>query len=315
MTWLRCIALASIAIVLGGCGDIGFHDLPAEQVDAQYIRSESSFIDINGNNVHYLIEGNRSGPALVLVHGFTASLHTWDGWVEELKSDYLILRFDVPGFGLTGPMPDAHDFSADYMCNIVEQLTKSLGITAFSIAGNSMGGYIAWNYAWRFPEKVEHLIVVDPMSYPQRLPPEIRAIARPVGGAIATRVTTENMVSKSVAGAYGDPENIQPGVEQRYFDLFMREGNRASAARIARKMARLANSGYVNLGISEISVPTLVMWGEKDTITPFELIKYWQRDLPHAAYITYPELGHVPMEEDPTRTAQDLRNYLHGASG
>ena len=129
---------------------------------------KSSFIDINGNNVHYLIEGNRSAPALVLVHGFTAS---------------------------------------------------------------------------------------------------------------------------------------------------MREGNRASAARIARKMARLANSGYVNLGISEISVPTLVMWGEKDTITPFELIKYWQRDLPHAAYITYPELGHVPMEEDPTRTARDLRNYLHGYSG
>jgi len=58
-------------------------------------------------------------------------------------------------------MPDAHDFSADYMCNIVEQLTKQLGITQFSIAGNSMGGYIAWNYAWRFPEKVEHLIVVD----------------------------------------------------------------------------------------------------------------------------------------------------------
>jgi pimeloyl-ACP methyl ester carboxylesterase len=313
--WLRCIALVSVAIVLGGCEAIGFHDLSAEQVDAQYIRSESSFVDINGNNVHYLIEGNRSRPALVLVHGFTASLHTWDGWAEELKSNYLILRFDVPGFGLTGPMPDAHDFSADYMCNIVEQLTKSLGITHFSIAGNSMGGYIAWNYAWRFPEKVEHLIVVDPMSYPQKLPPEIRAIARPVGGAIAKRVTTENMVSKSVAGAYGDPENIQPGVERRYFDLFMREGNRASAARIARKMARLADSGYVNLGISEISVPTLVMWGEKDTITPFQLIKYWQRDLPDATYITYPELGHVPMEEDPARTARDLRNYLHRPRG
>ena len=315
MIWLRYIALASIAIVLGGCEAIGFHDLPTEQVDAQYISSESSFIDVNGNNVHYRIEGNRSGPALVLVHGFTSSLHTWDGWVEELKSDYLILRFDVPGFGLTGPMPDAHDFSADYMCNIVEQLTKKLGITQFSIAGNSMGGYIAWNYALRFPEKIEHLIVVDPMSYPQKLPPEIRAIGRPVGGALAKRETTENMVSRSVASAYGDPENIQPGVEQRYFDLYMREGNRAAAARIARKMARLANSGYVNLGISEISVPTLVMWGEKDTITPFELIKYWQRDLPHATYITYPELGHVPMEEDATRTARDLRNYLHGSRG
>ena len=66
----------------------------------------------------------------------------------------------------------------------------------------------------------------------------------------------------------------------------------------------------MSLGITEISVPTLVMWGEKDTITPFELIENWQRDLPDATYITYPELGHVPMEEAPVQTARDLRDYL-----
>ena len=309
-TWFRTLVLASAVFILTACTGMGLRDLPADQVDPQYLLPKSSFLEINGNNVHYLLEGNRAAPVLVLIHGFTASLHTWDDWADELKDDFLILRFDVPGFGLSGPMPAAHDFSADYMCNIVEQLTKRLGIKRFTVAGNSMGGYIAWNYAWRFPEKVEHLVVVDPMSYPQRLPAEIRAISRPVGGAVAKRVTTRNMVSKSVAGAYGDLENIQPGVEQRYFDLFMREGNRDSAVRIARKMARLSNSGYVSLGISEISVPTLVIWGEKDTITPFELIENWRQDLPSATYITYPDLGHVPMEEDPARTAADLRAYL-----
>ena len=309
-TWYRTLVLAAAVVILTACTGMGFRDLPADQVDAQYLLPKSSFLEINGNNVHYLLEGNSKGPVLVLIHGFTASLHTWDGWVNELKDEFLILRFDVPGFGLSGPMPDAHDFSADYMCNILEQLTKQLGIERFTVAGNSMGGYIAWNYAWRFPEKVEHLVVVDPMSYPQKLPAEIRAISRPVGGAVAKRVTTRNMVSNSVAGAYGDPENIQPGVEQRYFDLFMREGNRASAVRIARKMARLADSGYVSLGISEISVPTLVMWGEQDTVTPFELIENWRQDLPGATYITYPDLGHIPMEEDPARTAADLRAYL-----
>ncbi|NCF17260.1 MAG: alpha/beta fold hydrolase [Haliea sp.] len=312
MNWFRLGLLAATLAILAACTSMGFRDLPAEKVDDQYLLPKSSFTEINGNNVHYLLEGKKDAPVLVLVHGFTASLHTWDGWVKELSEDYLILRFDVPGFGLTGPMPDAHDFSADYMCNIVEQLTKRLGITRFSIAGNSMGGYIAWNYAWRFPEKVEHLIVVDPMSYPQRLPAEIRAMSRPIGGAVARRVTTPGMVSSGIAGAYGDPENIQPGVEQRYFDLFMREGNRASAARIARKMARLADSDYLSLGISEISVPALVMWGEKDTITPFELIEHWRRDLPDATYVTYPELGHIPMEEDPVRTSEDLRAYLLG---
>jgi len=57
-------------------------------------------------------------------------------------------------------------------------------------------------------------------------------------------------------------------------------------------------------------VPTLVMWGEQYTITPFELIENWRQDLPDATYITYPELRHVPMEEDPVRTARDLREYL-----
>jgi pimeloyl-ACP methyl ester carboxylesterase len=282
MNWFRLGLLAATLAILAACTSMGFRDLPAEKVDDQYLLPKSSFTEINGNNVHYLLEGKKDAPVLVLVHGFTASLHTWDGWVKELR------------------------------CNIVEQLTKRLGITRFSIAGNSMGGYIAWNYAWRFPEKVEHLIVVDPMSYPQRLPAEIRAMSRPIGGAVARRVTTPGMVSSGIAGAYGDPENIQPGVEQRYFDLFMREGNRASAARIARKMARLADSDYLSLGISEISVPALVMWGEKDTITPFELIEHWRRDLPDATYVTYPELGHIPMEEDPVRTSEDLRAYLLG---
>ena len=313
-TWFRTLILASAVFILTACTGMGLSDLPAGQVDPQYLLPKSSFLEIIGNNVHYLLEGNRSAPVLVLIHGFTASLHTWDDWADELKDDFLILRFDVPGFGLSGPMPAAHDFSADYMCNIVEQLTKRLGINRFTVAGNSMGGYIAWNYAWRFPEKVEHLVVVDPMSYPQRLPAEIRAISRPVGGAVAKRVTTRNMVSNSVASAYGDPENIQPGVEQRYFDLFMREGNRGSAVRIARKMARLSDSGYVSLGINEISVPTLVMWGEQDRITPFELIENWRQDLPDATYITYPDLGHVPMEEDPARTAADLRAYMRAST-
>ena len=74
--WFRSMFLASAVLILSACTWMGTRDLPADQVDAQYLLPKSSFLEINGNNVHYLLEGNRKAPVLVLVHGFTESLHT-----------------------------------------------------------------------------------------------------------------------------------------------------------------------------------------------------------------------------------------------
>jgi pimeloyl-ACP methyl ester carboxylesterase len=87
---------------------------------------------------------------VVLVHGTAASLHTWDDWTDSLKKDYRVIRMDIPAFGLTGPHPDA-DYSIEAYVAFLGQFLDQLDIDSMYLAGNSLGGNIAWNFAASLP--------------------------------------------------------------------------------------------------------------------------------------------------------------------
>lgn len=144
-----------------GFARLGFGALPLERLKARYGSAESGsrYIELDGFNLHYRDEGRRDKPALVLIHGVVASLHTWDGWVQAFAADYRIIRFDVPGFGLTGPARDGQ-YSAERMIKVFGLLLDYLGVSKASIAGNSLGGYIAWNFALAQPQRVDRKSVV-----------------------------------------------------------------------------------------------------------------------------------------------------------
>ncbi|SVE42847.1 uncharacterized protein METZ01_LOCUS495701, partial [marine metagenome] len=80
---------------------LGVHTTPPKQLKEKYASSNSRYLSIDDTVIHYQDEGE--GPVLILSHGALASLHTWDGWVDALKSKYRLIRFDIPGFGLSGP--------------------------------------------------------------------------------------------------------------------------------------------------------------------------------------------------------------------
>ena len=163
------IAIALLAAMGLGRQYMGFVDLAPEVVNSRYANEESQFIQLDGLqqgiNLHYRDEGlstvdNPDAPVLFLLHGIMASLHTWDGWVEELKDDFRIIRIDIPGFGLTGPYADGI-YNIERSVDMLDQLSNKLGIESFFLAGNSMGGYISWNFAVSHPEKVDRLIHVS----------------------------------------------------------------------------------------------------------------------------------------------------------
>lgn len=310
MKYPKTIISLLLAIVMISGALFTMQDHEAKSVDAVYAKPESQYMEINGNRVHFLDEGPKDAPAIVLVHGFTASVHTWDAWAKDLSRDHRVIRFDVPGFGLTGPMPEGDIFSADYMANIVEQLTKRLGVEQFSIAGNSMGGYIAWNYAWRYPEKVDHLIVLDPMSYNQPMPLEMALLANTFTAPIAINVTHEMLIENTLNNTYGTEKEVKDETVHLYFEMIMREGNRDSASKIATRIQEINDGGEMHRGISELQVPTMVMWGQDDTVVPYYLIKRWKHDLPQADFVTYKGIGHLPMEEAPRRSVKDLRGFI-----
>ncbi|UCH10746.1 MAG: alpha/beta fold hydrolase, partial [Fidelibacterota bacterium] len=123
--------------------------------------------------VHIRDQG--TGPAVVLLHGMFSSLHTWDGWVEALQDSFRMIRLDLPGFGLTGPRPDA-DYSLSEYVGFMDALLDELGVERAILVGNSLGGGIAWEYSLAHPSRVEGLILIDAVGYPRDSTPRIMVL-------------------------------------------------------------------------------------------------------------------------------------------
>src|SRR5581483_4009099 len=141
---VRRVLLALLAlVVLVLAAGVRFDRDPGD-LEAKYATPPSKFIDVDGARVHYRDTG--SGPPIVLVHGSNASLFTWEGWTERLAPSHRVIALDMPGHGLPGPDPKAR-YSAAEMAELVAAFATKLGIERFAIAGNSMGGNVAWHLA------------------------------------------------------------------------------------------------------------------------------------------------------------------------
>ena len=292
---------------------MGFIDLSPAELNSRYANSSSKFIKLEGLQqgitLHYRDEGisveeDPDAPVLFLLHGIMASLHTWDGWVKTLKDDFRIIRVDIPGFGLTGPYPD-DVYNIDRSTDMVNQLSDKLGIKSFSIAGNSMGGYISWNVALRYPEKVERLVLLDAAGYTFKKPMLLGLIQMPVIKDSLSFITPKFIVTQTLNEVYGDASKISDELIERYHQLMLREGNRTAVVSVLASMGNIDNSA-----IKTLKVPTLIQWGEADAWIPLAHAKNFKAEIEGSKLITYPGVGHVPMEEIPQKTAQDARRFL-----
>ena len=291
----KVLIIAVAAIIVAGIFIVR-PDMPVNTLIAKYADDASRFTAVGGMKVHYKDEG--AGPVVVLLHGTGASLHTWDGWTGVLKHDFRVVRMDLPAFGLTGPAPDG-DYTTEAYVRFVRDFLVGLGISRFSLCGNSLGGEIAWRYAVAYPSHIEGLIIIDSAGYPHAMPGTLGLATVPVLNRLLTVVTPRFLVAKNVRSVYGDPAKVTEAIVDRYDDMLLREGNREAMVRRLQVMRASPER------IKRIGVPTLILWGEKDTWIPLENARRFMRDIPGAVLITYPDLGHVPMEEAPDRTAAD----------
>lgn len=299
----RALGVAAVLVVACVIGLIR-PDLPAAAVAERYASGASQFVEVGGLDVHVRDQG--SGPALVLLHGSNASLHTWDGWADELSDRFRVVTLDLPGHGLTGPDPRQR-YDTDEMARFVDGFADVLGLRRFSIGGNSMGGAVAWHYAALHPDRVERLILVDAAGYPRQEPaPLVFRVARlPVLGELLTLLTPDALFEQNLRDVYGDPDQVTDELVDRYAALNRREGNRRAA--VARLRAPERDDTEL---LATISAPTLVLWGAQDSWIQPEHAEHFAQDIPDAEVIVYEGLGHVPMEEDPVRTAADVRAFL-----
>jgi pimeloyl-ACP methyl ester carboxylesterase len=306
LAWALAVLLVVAAV---GVAITWAPDLPLSALRARWAPPPSAFIEVGGQQVHYRDEGPRDDPApIVLLHGTSSSLHTWEGWSAALRDTRRVVSFDMPGFGLTGPNA-SDDYSDAMYVRFVLAVLDALKLQRVVLGGNSLGGAIAWETAVAAPDRVLQLILVDAAGYafvPKVVPLGFRIAMSPALSALTGRLLPRSAVENSLRSVYGHPERITPELVDRYAAMTRREGNRRA---LGQRMAQI-DRGENAAGIATLRVPTLILWGGQDRLIPPENAARFERDIKGSTLVIFNDLGHVPQEEDAQRTVAAVQRFL-----
>ncbi len=283
-------------------------------LEAKYLASPGDMIDVGVAPVataklHVRDTGRKDAPTLILLHGFGASLHTWEPRALALSDEFRVIRFDLPGSGLSPPDPTA-DYTDARSLQLLNALMDTLDVKRATLIGNSMGGRIAWSFAARFPERVDKLVLISPdgfaspgFEYGKK--PDVSAMVRLMRYALP-----KPLLTMSLKPAYADPKVMTDALATRYHDLMLAPG--ARDAMIAR-MEQVVLTEPTQW-LRKIQAPTLLLWGEQDAMIPFANSAEYMKAIADAKLVSLPGMGHLPHEEDPVRSLVPVRAFLKGTA-
>lgn len=288
-------------------------DTNRDDMIAKYGGANAMFADgAGGMRVHWRDEGCGDCPALILLHGSNASLHTWAPLIAELSGEYRIITLDLPGHGLTGRHP-RDDYSAEGMFEALDAVAGAAGLDHFYLGGNSMGGWISWRYALAHPERVDGLIMLDAAGAPLRegetapTPPiGFMLMRNPVFAPVIEQITPRDVIKKTLLGSISNKAIVNDAMIDRYWELNRFPGYRRATAIRARR--DLVDPHADRLG--EITQPTLVLWGREDALIPVSAAQTFDERIPNAEIVILDGVGHLPMEEASQATANAIRRFL-----
>ena len=308
MRWIfrLIMILVGIVAVTVAIGMWIYRDLPADELERRYATPPSQFVEVDGVRFHYRDEG--AGPVIVLIHANWANMLDWQPWVEALRDSYRVVRFDMTGFGLTGPDPTG-DYSVPRTVALLHQFTRALELERFTLTGASLGGTIAMHYSVTYPGRVERIVLVSPGALNPRVRGRTTPAELPRIADVLTVITPKALPRSILESGFGDPSRITEDLVTRWHDFMRREGNRA--AQLARQRQYI--SGDIDAVIGRIDVPVLIMWGQLNKQVPValadELVALLKQS-PQVDTLIYPTAGHQLAQEIGARTAADMREYL-----
>ena len=307
---LLLVLLALVALVAGGALALSWApDRPVDTLTARWAPPPSTFITVEGMQVHVRDEGPRDDlEPIVLLHGTAASLHTWEGWVAQLKGEHRVITLDLPGFGLTGPGMD-RNYALPRYSQFMAAFFDAMKLQRVTLVGNSLGGAVAWKTAVDFPERVSRLVLIDSAGYPSQatsVPMGFKLAANPDLAWFTSRFLPRSTIESSVKNVYGHVDRVTPEVVDRYYEMALREGNRQA---LRDRFAQM-KGGELAQQIKRVGQPTLILWGGKDQLIPPSVAQQFVADIDGSQIVTFDDLGHVPQEEDPVRTVGPFKIFL-----
>jgi pimeloyl-ACP methyl ester carboxylesterase len=285
-------------------------DVSYAALERKFARPASHYADLgNGLRIHYLDEGKADAPPVVLIHGYGDNAFSWDGWAKRLGADHRVLVVDMPGHGLTRA-PAGFIAAPDKLAEAIAAWAGKIGLKPYAVAGNSLGGAVAWILAVKHPEQVSSLILVDAAGWPSppsKDPPPLafRIMQYKVGRDLIASIDSTPLIREGLRKDVGDKAVITEPFIARWAKLQRAPGH--------RQILMSLGAGDIvasNALLSTIKVPTLILWGEIDPIIPVSSAQKFKDAIPQAEMMLYPGIGHLPQIENPARSAADAADFL-----
>jgi pimeloyl-ACP methyl ester carboxylesterase len=305
MTLFRLFILIGLIgglISVSACSGGG--EPPPDVAQSPYFSPDDHIIDLDGQRVRYRDTGPDDALTIIMLHGFTDSLHTWDAVAEVLDDRFRILRPDLPGHGLSGPAPD-DDYSNAALIRFVGKFTEAVDAQTPVLMGNSLGGLAAWRFAAENPERVSGLVLLAPGGVPYN---GIGDTPLPVPAMLKFYLNQapEAGVRTALSAMHADPARVSNADITQYRDLMRQSGN-ADAF-----IARAAQFTLPNPAddMTKVTVPTHIIWGVQDVMLPVDQADQFAAHMRNVTILRLDGVGHLPQSEAPERVVETLQTLV-----
>jgi len=303
-TLMACLGLILFALAISYAPDTN-----KDEMISKYGAEQAKFVQMAGGaNIHYRDQGPKDAPAIIMIHGMSSHLQTWEPLIAEMGDSYRILSLDLPGFGITGPNPTG-EYGPKVYTEAVLTVMDTAGVEKAVIAGNSMGGWTAWRMGLTHPNRIHGLVLLDPWGAPgageEKSNFAFKLMASPVGKALMPHFTPRAIVKQSVLQTVERDEIVTEEMVDRYYELTRFPGNRQAALDAMESSNDLSTWSDIH----KLEMPILILWGREDQLIDVSRSEQFAAELEGEKIIIYDNVGHLPMEEVPVDVARDIKHW------
>lgn len=278
--------------------------------------AHSHFAEIDGLRVHYQEFGQPTNPTLLLIHGFTASTQVWRTVAPMLAMrGFRVVAVDLIGFGFSSK-PSWFEYSIASQARIIERFMHRLGIGRATLVGSSYGGAVAATVALDYPEFVEKLVLVDSVINDDlKNHPLLKLTAIPgVGELLSPFFIDSKAFAKHRMRETLAPANHHLITKDR-IEGSLRPLSAADAHHSVLQTARAWDANRIEEDAQLINQPTLIIWGENDTVIPIENGETLHDSILNSRFVVFKNCGHVPQEEVPDSFVNVVTEFCQSKKG
>jgi 2-hydroxy-6-oxonona-2,4-dienedioate hydrolase len=280
----RFCALLSVILIAGACSSAQTSEASAEKVASVF-----------GQNIHYIEIGQ--GPAVILLHGLGAVKEIWWPSLSALSAKYHVYAIDQLGFGHSDK--PLIDYKIATWVDFLQEFMRSQNIPKASVVGNSLGGWVATEFAVQHPEMVDNLVLVDSAGLPW-------------GQAGASAPLNPSSIAEMRATLEALFYDKKKATDQFVLQAFTNHMRNNDGYTIQRTLAGFAQTAFEDEKLKSIHAPTLIVWGRQDELIGADRAEKFRDGIPGAKLVILEECGHMPEIEKPEQFNRALLDFLAG---